>query len=119
MANYEPHARSNYFAVKNVEAFTAFCTRWGLELIQEREQAEQKGPLVGFFATASRTSPLRCTLKTPVSTMMSTSSVSCRSNLRRCRRSSDGSRLREVNWIGQGLYSRCIQRRLASHQNTL
>lgn len=57
MANYEPHARSNYFAVKNVEAFTAFCARWGLELIQEREQAEQKGPLVGFLCDSEQGIP--------------------------------------------------------------
>lgn len=57
MANYEPHARSNYFAVKNVEAFTAFCARWGLERIQEREQAEQNGPLVGFLCDSEQGIP--------------------------------------------------------------
>ncbi len=57
MANYEPHARSNYFSVKNLEAFTAFCARWGLELIQEREQADPATPRVGFLCDSEQGIP--------------------------------------------------------------
>jgi len=34
MANYESAVRSNYFKVRNVEAFKDFCSRCGMEFIE-------------------------------------------------------------------------------------
>jgi len=45
MANYVGRARSNYFAVNDLEAFKAYCTRYGLEFIQKDDDPA----LVGFI----------------------------------------------------------------------
>jgi hypothetical protein len=49
MANYEPYARSNYFAVKDRAAFAAFCDRWNLHLVEKSTQEDPASVMVGFL----------------------------------------------------------------------
>lgn len=49
MANYEPWARSNYFAVKDRAAFAAFCDRWHLQVLEKPRREEPTTTEVGFL----------------------------------------------------------------------
>ena len=55
MANYYAEARTNYFAVQDMEAFDAFCAKWAVEKIIQDERPGIDGahgePPVGFMAT--------------------------------------------------------------------
>ena len=47
MANYVPFMRSNYFKVKDPQAFEAFCKKWDLELIKTPDPQDPQGQLFG------------------------------------------------------------------------
>mgnify|MGYP000564594834 CR=1 FL=1 len=47
MANYEATARSNYFTVKNLPAFTAWCSTLGIEVSPSSDQ--NAGHVAMFF----------------------------------------------------------------------
>lgn len=48
MADYNPFCRSNYFKVKDPEAFKHFCERCGVELIEK--EGDTGGKLHGFLS---------------------------------------------------------------------
>jgi hypothetical protein len=48
MANYEPFVRSNYFQVRDPEAFRSWCQGLGLEVIGNEDP--EHGMLFGFIA---------------------------------------------------------------------
>ena len=58
MANYYASSRSNYFKVKDVDAFKKFCNKWGVEYIEHvTEYSRKEGVpdktdgLVGFLGS--------------------------------------------------------------------
>ena len=49
MSNYYAHSRSNYFKVKNVDEFKAFCDKIGVEMIKSMFDNEDN--FVGFVCS--------------------------------------------------------------------